>query len=58
MIMKKTFREQVIDDIFKSSEERNAFEILEKKYGVKEIFDDEFETNDGGDYLDKTNKLD
>ena len=32
MIMKKTFREQVIDDIFKSSEERNAFEILEKKY--------------------------
>ena len=28
------------------------------KRAVKEIFDDEFETNDGGDYLDKTNKLD
>lgn len=28
----KTFREQVIDDIFKFSEQRNAFELLEKKY--------------------------
>ncbi len=30
--MKKTFREQVIDDIFKFSGERNSFELIENKY--------------------------
>ncbi|MBP6859698.1 MAG: HindIII family type II restriction endonuclease [Candidatus Magasanikbacteria bacterium] len=30
--MKKTFREEVIDDIFKFSEEMNSFELIEKKY--------------------------
>lgn len=30
--MKKTFREEVIDDIFKFSEETNSFELIEKKY--------------------------
>lgn len=28
----KTFREKIIDDIFKLSDQRNAFELLEKKY--------------------------
>jgi len=30
--MKKTFREGVIDDIFKFSNETNSFELIEKKY--------------------------
>ena len=30
--MKKTFREEVIDDIFKFSSEKNAFELIENKY--------------------------
>lgn len=30
--MTKTFREEIIDDIFKFSEEKNSFEIIEKKY--------------------------
>lgn len=31
-IMTKTFREKVIDDIFKFSGEKNAFELIESKY--------------------------
>ncbi|MEK7621616.1 MAG: HindIII family type II restriction endonuclease [Patescibacteria group bacterium] len=30
--MKKTFREEIIDDIFKFSGEKNAFELIENKY--------------------------
>lgn len=30
--MKKTFREQVIDDIFQFSDKGNSFELIEKKY--------------------------
>ena len=32
--MKKTFREEIINDIFKFSSEKNSFELIENKYGA------------------------
>ena len=31
--MTRTFREEVIDDIFQFSESKNAFGLIEEKYG-------------------------